>query len=139
LSTLKEKPMAKITGKLVAGTEMAKRFDLPGLKLEEDCPECGNHVVKDFKDALSYPIVGQPEQVYLYCNECEHEWPVSIIIDIAVSLVDPKKEIQDRLEYLRGEIVAEQISMEEIAELQSLSDSIDPSDVMLREWAGMPE
>ena len=47
--------------------------------------------------------------------------------------------IQKRLEYLRGEIEAERISMTEIVELQSLSDHIDPSDVVLREWAGIPE
>ena len=28
---------------------------------------------------------------------------------------------------------------EEIAELESLSDSIDPGDVLLLEWAGVPE
>lgn len=44
-----------------------------------------------------------------------------------------------RLEYLRGEIRAERISWGELAELQSLADSIDPSDVELLEWAGVPE
>jgi hypothetical protein len=50
-----------------------------------------------------------------------------------------KKEIKDRLEYLRGEIQAERISYEEIAELQSLVDHIEPDDVLLLEWAGVPE
>lgn len=45
----------------------------------------------------------------------------------------------ERLEYLRGEIRAERISMGEIAELQSLADQIDPGDVELLEWAGIPE
>jgi hypothetical protein len=128
--------MAKITGKLVAGTEMAKRFDLPGLKLEEECPKCYNHVVKDFEDALSYPKVGQPEKAHMYCDECDHEWSVSIIIDIKVSLVD---HIQARLKYLREEIVAERISTGEIIELESLADSIDDGDMLLRQWAGIPE
>lgn len=44
-----------------------------------------------------------------------------------------------RLEYLRGEIEAERISMSEIAELQSLAEHIDPSDVQLLQWAGVPE
>lgn len=48
-------------------------------------------------------------------------------------------KIKERLEYLRGEIEAERISYGEIIELQSLSDYIDPSDVVLREWAGLPE
>lgn len=45
----------------------------------------------------------------------------------------------ERLEYLRGEIRAERISYEELAELQSLADEIDPGDVELLEWAGVPE
>ena len=44
-----------------------------------------------------------------------------------------------RLEYLRGEIVNERISMTEIIELQGMADSIDPSDVLLLQWAGVPE
>ena len=45
----------------------------------------------------------------------------------------------ERLEYLRGEIRAERISYGEIAELQGLADTIDPGDVELLEWAGVPE
>ena len=47
--------------------------------------------------------------------------------------------VQERLDYLRGEIEAERISYEEIAELQSLAEHIDEEDVVLREWAGIPE
>lgn len=47
--------------------------------------------------------------------------------------------IAERLEYLRGEIHAERISYGEIAELQSLATHIDPGDVELLEWAGVPE
>lgn len=48
-------------------------------------------------------------------------------------------EARERLEYLRGEIEAERISYGEIAELQSLTEYIDPSDTVLLEWAGVPE
>ena len=48
-------------------------------------------------------------------------------------------DIQQRLEYLRGQIRAESISYGEIAELQGLAEHIDPSDVELLEWAGVPE
>ena len=48
-------------------------------------------------------------------------------------------KIIKRLDYLRKEIKAKRISMEEIAELQSLVSYIDPSDVLLLEWAGVPE
>ena len=44
-----------------------------------------------------------------------------------------------RLEHLSGEIEAERISYEEIAELQSLTYYIEPGDVQLLEWAGVPE
>ena len=45
----------------------------------------------------------------------------------------------DRLEYLRGEIRAERISYGELHELQGLAHLIDPGDVELLEWAGVPE
>jgi hypothetical protein len=47
--------------------------------------------------------------------------------------------IRARLEQLRTEIRAERISYGEIAELQTLAEHIDPSDVELLEWAGVPE
>lgn len=49
------------------------------------------------------------------------------------------KRIKRRLEYLRGEIEAERISYGEIAELQDLAPHIEPDDVLLLEWAGVPE
>jgi hypothetical protein len=47
--------------------------------------------------------------------------------------------IKERLEYLRGEIIAERISYGEIYELQSLVEHIEPDDVLLMEWAGVSE
>ena len=49
------------------------------------------------------------------------------------------KQAKTRLEYLRGEIEAERISYDEIFELQSLVEYIEPGDVVLLEWAGVPE
>lgn len=49
------------------------------------------------------------------------------------------EDIKARLEYLRGEIDAERISQGELVELQGLAEHIDPSDVQLLEWAGVPE
>lgn len=46
---------------------------------------------------------------------------------------------KNRLEYLRGELRAEQISYAELAELQSLVPYIDADDVELLEAAGVPE
>ena len=47
--------------------------------------------------------------------------------------------IKERLEYLRGEIEKECISTEEVAELESLKEYIEPGDTVLLEWAGVPE
>jgi hypothetical protein len=44
-----------------------------------------------------------------------------------------------RLEELRAAIRAESISYGEIAELESLAEHIEPGDVELLEWAGVPE
>jgi len=50
-----------------------------------------------------------------------------------------KNDHTERLEYLRGEIIAERISYGEITELQSLVGHIDASDSLLLEWAGVSE
>lgn len=47
--------------------------------------------------------------------------------------------VAERLEYLRGEIRAERISMGELIELQGLAEYIGPGDVELLEPAGVPE
>lgn len=47
--------------------------------------------------------------------------------------------IQERLEYLRGEIRTECISYGELSELMALSEHIEPGDVELLQWAGVPE
>ena len=50
--------------------------------------------------------------------------------------------MENRLEYLRQEILAERISYGEICELQALANDIDQKDIedpLLREWAGLPE
>lgn len=54
-----------------------------------------------------------------------------------VNLIAP--DLSSRLEYLRGEIRAERISWGELIELQSLAEHIEPGDVELLEWAGVPE
>lgn len=53
--------------------------------------------------------------------------------------VADRKHARKRLAYLRREIKAERISQGEIAELKKLARYIKPDDVLLREWAGIPE
>ena len=47
--------------------------------------------------------------------------------------------IEERLEYLRGEIKKECISYGEIAELQSLKEHIEKGDVELLQWVEFEE
>jgi hypothetical protein len=47
--------------------------------------------------------------------------------------------VNERLEYLRSQLRAEQISYGEIAELGDLAGHIEPGDVELLQWAGVPE
>lgn len=55
------------------------------------------------------------------------------------SAVTAREDVKARLEYLRGELRAEQISLGELIELQGLVEFIDPGDVELLEAAGVPE
>jgi hypothetical protein len=49
------------------------------------------------------------------------------------------RAISQRLEYLRGELRGERISLGELIELQNLASHIDPGDTELLEAAGVPE
>lgn len=53
--------------------------------------------------------------------------------------METKQTPKERLEYLRKQIQAESISYGELAELQSLVEYIEPGDMQLLEWAGVPE
>lgn len=58
---------------------------------------------------------------------------------MSAQLASTDGTVAERLEYLRGEIEAERISYWEISELQGLAPFIEPGDVLLLEWAGVPE
>ena len=50
-----------------------------------------------------------------------------------------EQEAKQRIEEIRAEILAERVSYDEIAELESLAEYIDESDVLMLQWAGVPE
>lgn len=79
------------------------------------CGHCG----RSWNDAATSHLTPAPSGRCPF--EYEHEYP------------------NERLEYLRGQIRAECISYGELAELQDMADQIDPSDVELLQWAGVPE
>lgn len=82
--------------------------------------------------------VGEPKTVMRDRADCSFG-EVGVCPDCGSDDLDTNENVRDRLEYLRGEIEAERISYEEIAELQELSDYIEPGDVQLLQWAGVPE
>jgi hypothetical protein len=91
------------------------------------CPECGEPVwdmPKGYKLARCWNGAGHASGSNLAFSTMDDEY---------------EEGIAKRLEYLRGEINAGRISWGEIAELQGLAEFIDPSDVQLLEWAGVPE
>jgi len=55
--------------------------------------------------------------------------------------LEARKQLNERLDYLRGEIEAERISMGELIELQGYGEErvIPEGDIVLLEWAGVPE
>lgn len=77
--------MPKITGSIKKDSLDIKRFYLKGLVLEDECPKCKSKVENDFGDEtgyLSYPTPGVPESVFLYCNDCDHEWATNVVLEI---------------------------------------------------------
>lgn len=70
---------------------------------------------------------------YPFCNGCGH------VVDGFWYPGPPREDVPGRLEYLRGEIRAGRISYGEISELEVLAEHIEPGDVELLQWAGVPE
>ncbi len=107
----------------------------------DDCPSCGAVLEWLSDDGRG---VGECPRCATYgahgggCHHAPGE-ETSSMTAYTYTPTPATPEIADRLEYLRGEIEAERISYGEIAELTDLAEYIDPSDVLLREWAGVPE
>ena len=60
---------------------------MPGLKLEGTCPKCGAPYEWDFGDQyLSYPQANAPNEVTCYCGPCEHEWKVTLRLNVTLEL-----------------------------------------------------
>ena len=73
------------------------------------------------------------------CAECGGDADVHTVSPDPFGLLHAWCNVSLRLEYLRSQIQGECISYGELVELQSLASSIDPGDVELLEWAGVPE
>lgn len=79
----------KITGSFSKNEEInCKRFYLPGIKVKSECPNCNAEEVWDGNDwYLSYPTPGKPDTVHFYCEDCDEEWYLDVVLDINLKLV----------------------------------------------------
>ena len=82
--------MANFEGEMLKEKELPiKRFYIPGLKLVDNCPNCGKIRTVDFKNyCIDYPIANGINKVYMGCDECNHDWEVSILIEFNMKIVD---------------------------------------------------
>jgi hypothetical protein len=63
-----------------------KRFYLPGVTVEDDCPSCGKIWTWDGdNEYLSYPIMGDKVDLYAAC-ECGANWDIKITLGVKISL-----------------------------------------------------
>lgn len=77
----------KVLENVGKGTELAKRFTLDDVVLTKGC-DCGHIMEKDLSsDYLSYPVVGYPETLYVYCEECETEHEDALRVTVSVNLI----------------------------------------------------
>lgn len=84
---MNEKVISKAEGQIDE-----KRLYLPGLELESTCPKCKKTFTRDFgDDYLSYPEVGRPYIICLYCENCEYEYDVRVQIDVTMTILAPRK------------------------------------------------
>ena len=73
---------------VTVGAELdIKRFYLPGISIVSRCPKCNKEYSKDFSDTkdghyLSFPNVNVPMEYFMYCDECDHDWPVMVTLKI---------------------------------------------------------
>lgn len=67
-----------------------KRFYIP-IKVEIPCAHCGAKLEKDFgQEYLSYPVLNTPEEVGIYCEECEEESAFDVTLRLSLE-VDKEK------------------------------------------------
>jgi hypothetical protein len=73
-----------------------KRFRMP-YRVEGQCPKCGANYVRDFSgDAyLSYPVTNTDTELCGYCSTCDHQWPVIVLVDVVVRLIEVKDRPKD--------------------------------------------
>lgn len=68
------------------GTELSKRFTLKNTVIEKEC-KCGNILKYNLDgDYLSYPRVGSPQTVYMYCDNCMEDYEAVMKVTVLINL-----------------------------------------------------
>lgn len=76
----------KVLKNVGVGTELAKRFYLEDVTLTKPC-DCGHIMSIDLStQCLDYPVVGNPESLYMYCDNCDKEHEDAIKVTISINL-----------------------------------------------------
>lgn len=75
----------KISGKPEGQIDI-KRLYLPGVKVTGKC-DCGKELVRDFAlSCLHYPVMNEPFDVYLYCEDCnDKEVTVQVMLNVSLT------------------------------------------------------
>lgn len=66
-----------------------KRHYIPGVVVQDSCPECGLLAERDLGDRyLNYPQINGVSPVFLHCpdRDCQREWEVPVIVRVTVEL-----------------------------------------------------
>jgi len=80
--------MPKVIGEM-SGEADVKRFYMPGLKIEDECPDCKKTIHWDGeRDYISYPVIGGDTSVNFnfYCDACNKNWNVKGSLSLTVKL-----------------------------------------------------
>lgn len=76
----------KITRHENARSIDVKRLNLP-YTVTDPCPKCGHKCVRDLSrdPTVSYPTPREEIDLYGYCDECDHEWPMNAVFDVTLT------------------------------------------------------
>lgn len=79
--------MAQIEGEARDDIDV-KRFYLPGIIIRETCGKCNSEMVKDMaREYFSYPKWGEPQDVFMYCRDCNTETKLKVKLSCKLEIV----------------------------------------------------
>ncbi len=80
--------MAKVLKETMSFEIEVKRFYMDGFKIISNCPKCNSKNILDLSvDYLSYPIVNEMFEEYVYCENCDHKYATKLILKLDLEIV----------------------------------------------------